>query len=77
MIVLRGMRMPLVGLAIGVAGALGLTHSITHLLFATSPLDPLVYAAVSVTLAGAAVAACYVPARRAAAIQPVDALRHE
>jgi predicted permease len=77
MVVLQGMRMPLVGLAIGIIGALALTRSMTHLLFGTSPVDPLVFAAVSVTLAGAAAAACYVPARRAAAIHPVDALRHE
>ena len=77
MIVARGLRMPLIGLLMGLAGALAVTRSMTHLLFGTSPLDPLVYAAVALTLGGAAAAACYVPARRAATIQPVEALRHE
>jgi putative ABC transport system permease protein len=70
------MRMPLLGLALGVAVALALTRLMTHLLFGTSPGDPLVYTAVTLTLAAVALTACYVPARRAAAIQPLDALRH-
>jgi len=75
MVVARGMRMPLLGLALGVAVALALTRLMTHLLFGTSPGDPLVYTAVTLTLAAVALTACYVPARRAAAIQPHDALR--
>ncbi|HTI61880.1 MAG TPA: FtsX-like permease family protein, partial [Gemmatimonadaceae bacterium] len=75
MVVARGMRMPLIGLAFGVAAALALTRLMTHLLFGTGPGDPLVYAAVTLTLAAVALTACYVPARRAAAIQPLDALR--
>jgi ABC-type antimicrobial peptide transport system permease subunit len=63
-----------VGVAIGVVAAVGVTRLMTSLLFEVSPLDPLTYVAVAVLLVIAAAVASYVPARRASAVQPVEAL---
>jgi predicted permease len=66
-----------IGVAIGVGSAAGLMQLMKSLLFGISPLDPLTYVAVLLVLAGSAVVASYLPARRAAAVDPVDALRAE
>jgi predicted permease len=63
-----------VGVAIGVVAAVAVTRLMTSLLFEVSPLDPLTYAAVAVLLVIAAAVASYVPALRASAVQPVEAL---
>jgi predicted permease len=62
------------GVAIGVVAAVAVTRLMTSLLFEVSPLDPLTYVAVAVLLVMAAAVASYVPARRASAVQPVEAL---
>jgi len=62
---------------IGLVGALLLSRSITTLLFAVKPTDPIVYVAVSAVLLLVALLASYLPARRAAAIDPLVALRDE
>jgi ABC-type antimicrobial peptide transport system permease subunit len=64
-----------VGVAIGLAAAAGLTQLMKSLLFGVSPIDPFTYLAIPVVLTGCAVLASYLPARRAAAINPVEALR--
>jgi ABC-type antimicrobial peptide transport system permease subunit len=66
-----------VGVAIGVVAAVGVTRLMTSLLFEVSPLDPLTYVAVAVLLVMAAAVASYMPARRASAVDPVEALRAE
>jgi putative ABC transport system permease protein len=66
-----------VGLAIGLTAAAGLMRLMKSLLFGVSPLDPLTYVTVLMVLAAAAVLASYLPARRAAAVNPVEALRAE
>ena len=66
-----------IGVAVGIVAAAGLTQWMKSLLFGISPLDPVTYAAVPMLLAAAAMLASYLPARRAASIDPVDALRAE
>ena len=77
MFVRSALTLTAVGVAIGIAAAAGLTQSMKSLLFGISPLDPLTYVIVPLVLAAAAVLASYLPARRAAAINPVEALRVE
>jgi putative ABC transport system permease protein len=73
----QGARMALVGIALGAAAALGLTRLMRSLLFGVSAADPLTFAAVAILLVAVALAACYVPARRAMRVDPMTALRHE
>ena len=77
MIVAQGLGPVAAGLALGVAGALMLTRVVARLLFAVEPTDPPTYVAVAVTLTIVATLACLAPARRAAAIDPMRALRAE
>ena len=73
----RGLMVSGSGLVIGVAAALGMTRLLRSLLFGTSPADPLAFTATSVVMATAAVLASYLPARAAAAVDPVETLRAE
>ncbi len=73
----RGLVVTLIGLALGLAAALALTRVIRSLLYDISPTDPLTFVCVSLFLAGTALLAGYIPARRAARIDPMVALRYE
>ncbi len=75
MIVRQGLTPVTVGLTLGVALALAMTRVVAQMLFAVEPTDPMTYAAVIAVLATVAAIACLVPARRAAAIDPMRALR--
>ena len=77
MILGHGLLLASIGLAIGVAGALSLKGLVKSLLFGVAPADPVTFAVVGIVLGGAALLASYVPARRAASIDPIDALRME
>ena len=77
LVIRRGMAVTFVGLAIGFAGALGLTRLITTMLFQVRPEDPLTYGTVALLFAVVAYAACYIPARRATRVDPMVALRYE
>ncbi len=73
----RGLAWTLVGLLLGTAGSLALTRFLSRLLFGVSPGDPVTLLGVSALLAVVALAACWVPARRAARVDPMVALRYE
>jgi len=75
MFVYRGMILSAVGIALGVAVAAGLTRWMSSLLFGVTPVDTATFAAAAGVLVVAALAASYFPARRAAAVDPVETLR--
>ncbi|PYU48120.1 MAG: hypothetical protein DMG48_21515 [Acidobacteria bacterium] len=77
MILRQGMVLALVGVALGLFGALWLTRLLQQLLFEVTPTDPLTYLGVAVVLGLAALVACYVPAHRASRVDPIIALRIE
>ncbi len=77
MFVRRGLGLTCAGLALGVAGALALTRLISNMLYSVTATDPLAFAWAFVVLLAAALLASYVPARRAAAVDPAVTLRHE
>ncbi|HMF60126.1 MAG TPA: FtsX-like permease family protein, partial [Vicinamibacterales bacterium] len=73
----QGMRPILVGIAAGIAGAIGVTRFISKLLFGVAPLDPLTFGIAVVVLTAVGLAACWIPARRATRVDPLMALRAE
>ncbi|MGA8145670.1 MAG: ABC transporter permease [Candidatus Acidiferrales bacterium] len=73
----EGVRLAVVGAAIGVAAALGLTRLMASMLYGVSATDPLTFAGVSCVLLSVAMLACYIPARRAMRVDPNTALRYE
>jgi predicted permease len=77
-LVLRdGLALTLIGCAVGLAAAVGVTRFLTFLLYGISPLDPVTFVAIPVLLAGVALLACWIPARRASRVDPMVALRYE
>jgi putative ABC transport system permease protein len=77
LIVGQGLMLALEGTAIGLAGAFVLSRWIGSMLFEVKPSDPLTFVAVTFLLLGTALAACYIPGRRAMRVDPMIALRHE
>src|SRR5690348_2874234 len=77
MILRRGIFITLIGVALGVLAALGATRLIASMIFGVSPYDVLTFTAVAAILAIVALAACYIPARRAMKVDPMVALRYE
>jgi putative ABC transport system permease protein len=77
MIVGHGLRTIFIGVAIGIAGSLALTRTVESQLFGVTATDPLTFGSVTLLLVGAALLACYIPARRATKVDPVVALRYE
>jgi ABC-type antimicrobial peptide transport system permease subunit len=72
--VYRGLMLSGAGIAIGTAVAAGITRSMSSLLFGVTPIDPVTFAAAATVLTLAALAASYLPAHRAAAVDPVETL---
>jgi putative ABC transport system permease protein len=77
LIVRQGMTPVAVGLALGLAASYALTRLLGRLLYQVKPTDPFTFVAVTAVLAVVAFLAAYVPARRAARVDPMTALRHE
>jgi ABC-type antimicrobial peptide transport system permease subunit len=73
----RGFNLGVVGLSVGIIGALVFTRWMESLIFGISPHDPITFAAMPILLISAAVLASYLPARRAATIDPVETMRAE
>ena len=77
LVVGQGMRLAACGIGVGIVGAFGLTRVLVSLLFGVTPTDAITFAAVPVLLLVAALLACWLPARSAAKVDPLVALRHE
>jgi putative ABC transport system permease protein len=77
LIVRQGMSLVVIGVVIGLAGALVTTRLVSSLLFNVSPRDPFIFGAATAALAIVALLACYIPARRATKVDPLVALRYE
>jgi putative ABC transport system permease protein len=73
----QGMKLVGIGIALGMAGGAAASRVLSSMLFGLSPLDPIAYVSVSLFLAAVALLATYLPARRAASVDPMAALRHE
>ncbi len=77
MILRQGMGLAVMGVALGLLAALALTHTVRTFLFGVTPTDPITFVGVAAVLSAAAFTACYLPARRAAEVDPLRALRTE
>jgi putative ABC transport system permease protein len=77
LIVRQGLRLTLLGVILGIAGAWALTSFLASFLFGIAPRDPATFALVSVALVAVSILACYIPARRATRVDPMVALRYE
>jgi len=77
MIVAQGLRLTLIGVAVGIAGALAVTRLLSGLLYSVKPTDPLTFTGVTFILTAVALLASYIPARRATKVDPIIALRCE
>ena len=77
MVVLQGMRLVLIGVAIGIGSAYGLTHFLAAFLFGVNVRDPMAFTAIPIALSCVALLAIWLPALRASKLDPIQALRYE
>jgi len=77
LILREGLVLAMVGIFLGAGGALALTRFLSSVLFGVSATDPTIYFSAAALLLVVAIAACFWPARRASAVQPLEALRYE
>ena len=77
MVLRQGLGLALAGAAVGLVGAVIVSHLMTGLLYGVRPTDPLTFATVALLLIAVALLACYIPARRAIRVDPLVALRYD
>src|SRR2546429_3018173 len=77
MVIGQGLKLALIGVVVGVLGALGATRALATMLYQVTPYDPLTFISVPIVFAAVAAAACSIPARRAMRVEPIVALRYE
>jgi len=77
MILGQGMAVIMIGVALGLGASFGLLRLMKSLLFGVSETDPLTYVSITLVLVMVALLACYIPARRATKVDPLEALRYE
>jgi putative ABC transport system permease protein len=77
MVIGRGMKLVLTGVALGLIGAFSLTRLMRTMLFGVAPTDPVTFVSIAILLTAIAMLACYVPGRRATKVDPLVALRYE
>ncbi|HKF53709.1 MAG TPA: ABC transporter permease [Candidatus Acidoferrales bacterium] len=77
LIVKQGLKLAIIGVALGICGSLAMARLISSLLFGVRATDPVTFGAVVALLTSVAIAACYIPARRAMKVDPIVALRYE
>jgi putative ABC transport system permease protein len=77
LVVGHGIMLTAIGLMIGLAGAFAMTRAMSQILYGVTATDPLTFIGISLLLAGIALVACYIPARKATKVDPMVALRHE
>jgi ABC-type antimicrobial peptide transport system permease subunit len=77
MVLRQGLGLAMAGAALGLAGSVIVSHLMAGLLYGVMPTDPLTFVGVTLVLTGVALAACYIPARRAMRVDPMIALRYE
>ena len=77
MVVRQGMKLVVIGILVGLGGAVAATRLLRKLLFGVSSIDPVTFTLIPILLFAVALLACYIPARRAAKVDPMVALENE